>query len=58
MQCDVADYEDGTYYAICSREKMLQSFTGTVSLTDTGRVVAAGPCDSCGTLSSAILCAP
>jgi hypothetical protein len=59
-------YPDGIYSGLCSREKAKRTFYGVVTLTDTGRVLAIGPCDgtggegtaSCGTSITKVLYAP
>lgn len=65
MACDGMLYNDGTYYTICSKEKVKRSFWGIVRMTETGRVVAEGQCDGtgpvnqgqgCGTLLTKVLC--
>lgn len=55
---DGVTYSDGTYSGFCSREKAKRSFHGVVALTETGRVLATGPCDSCGTSLTAVLYTP
>jgi hypothetical protein len=56
MACDGSIYEDGIYYGICPKEKVKRSFYGVVRTTETGRVVVEGPCDTCGTLITKVLC--
>lgn len=59
-------YNDGIYSGLCSREKAKRTFYGVVTLTDTGRVLATGPCDgtggegtgSCGTSITKVLYTP
>lgn len=38
------DYCDGTYVGFCASQKEQMEFDGTVSMTDTGRIVASGRC--------------
>lgn len=51
-------YCDGDYAGFCSLEKRLRYFNGIVSLTETGRIMATGPCESCGTLITNLLYTP
>lgn len=46
---DGTTYSDGPYTGVCVRQKKLVPFTGTVWMDDLGRILASGPCSSCGT---------
>lgn len=41
-------YCDAERSGLCSREKQFRHFLSIVSFTDTGRIVATGPCETCG----------
>lgn len=58
VNLDGVDYPDGQYTGFCSREKARRTFNGVTELTDTGRVLATGPCDKCRTLITAVLYSP
>lgn len=55
---DGNEYCDGTYTGFCSREKAQREFSGVVSLTSTGRILATGPCGVCRTLITAAVYSP
>lgn len=55
---DGVTYSDGETYGFCSREKAKRTFYGVVELTETGRVLASGPCDTCGTVITKVLYTP
>lgn len=55
---DGQQYCDGEYSGLCSREKQKRNFYGTVSLTETGRILATGPCEMCSTPITRVLYTP
>lgn len=44
---DGVEYNDGPQEGFCAREKRVRTFEGSVSLTDSGRIVSGGVCDVC-----------
>lgn len=55
---DGVEYDDGPQTGLCAREKRVRTFEGSVSLTDTGRVISGGPCDSCARYMETALFTP
>lgn len=53
-----SEFCDGDYSGFCSREKRLRHFAGTVSLTQSGRVLVTGPCETCTGLITNVLYTP
>lgn len=54
VSIDGTTYPDGIYSGFCSKEKAKRTFYGLVTLTETGRVLATGPCDGTGGASSGL----
>lgn len=40
-------YDDGPQVGLCAREKSVRTFDGSVTLTDSGRIVSGGLCPTC-----------
>lgn len=55
---DGQQFCDGPYTGFCSREKAKRGFDGLVAMTETGRIVATGPCSQCRTSITVTLYTP
>lgn len=58
IEIDGVTYDDGYYSAVCIREKKVKTFWGVVRLTETGRIIAEGPCPTDGTIMTKVLYVP